>query len=405
MQGKALFRLLQKKGTCPRWRDGDSNMQISCPEGCPFYGQDTSYKVYVKAYNTVDQDGKLIKPAGLWNCFKRKSEFCANGGSLKRLLGGDDTPPIDYAQRELEQAIATSAKAKRARGYIFPGETYPLSHLPADHPAYTYWMKRGYDPLILSSIYGVEWCSHGGGYYQNEGRQSFDKEGFLSTTNHFIIPNIMFGEKKSWQARFAGENQPLLWVVTDPGNPAAGLPQKGYWKIPPEDYPLSKKETFVGDPPKRKITYTGRGDDIIDVPPKYFHFFDRDRTIGNFDLARQFKVCVVTEGWTKVWRVGRCAITTFGKQITDRQLRIIGSKWDQVILLLDGDAANLYQDRYNERTQQTVPGYKTKLEDMTEVHAITLTGYNDPGDAPPTEIWRQITQKTGIQEPPYNREQ
>jgi hypothetical protein len=401
-QGREIYRLIQEKtGQHPRWTDGSSEMRISCPEQCPFAGRDTDCKLYIKAYHDTDELGNITAPAGLWRCFKAKTDFCSGGG-LRKLLGKDFGPEYpDYAQRAAERAIAEAAQAKRVRGYIHPGETTRLDKLEETDPAYIYWKNRGYEPAQLGSTYGVEWCFCGAGRNTTpEGRYSFDREGWLSTTHHYIIPNIMFGERISWQARSYGEPSPLLWVPTQAADLEKGIPAKGHWKTIPPGYPLRKVER-----PNGKMAIEGLPGDKIGVPPKYFHFFERNTTIGNFDVARQFNVLVVTEGWTKVWRVGRCAVNTFGKQITDRQLRVLGSKWNRVILLLDGDASDLYNNRPDSHNPRLIhPGYLTKLSEYTEVHGVTLEGYNDPGNAPTSEIWRQITAKTGIQEPPYNRD-
>jgi hypothetical protein len=403
-QGNELYRLIaEKTGQVPNWNEGSSEMRISCPKQCKHHG-DTDEKVYIKAYNDVDGHGHTAAPAGLWTCFKGKTDFCCRGGNLYQLIGEAKNKNPDFGGRDEDIIANRSNESKKIRGWVDPGETYPLHTLDSNHPAVWYWKKRGYNPELLSKEYGVEWCETSGGYYNTpEGRKSYDRDGWLSSRHHYIFPIIMNGKKTGWQARSLGDPKPLRWNILQ--EKTESQKEIGFWGELQKDEKVEQRHEEVvlanGDIKSKIKLYDGMGNEL-ECPPKYFHFFEKETSLGCFDTARQFKTVVVTEGWTKAWRVGKCATVTFGKIITETQLRMLGSYWDRVILLLDGDGQNLYHGKKDPRTKIFKPGYADKLAEMTETHAVTLTGYNDPGDCPHSEIWRQITEKTGITEPSNN---
>ncbi len=403
MQGRALAKTIEEQlGQRPWWEEGQSEMRINCP----FCGDD-DHKLYIKAFHDFAADGKPNKYAGAWFCFKSKTSECAGGGGLRDLLPdlnlGKNRPR--YADRTEERAAQTAKdniKAPRTKRWVYPGQTLRPQDLDRGHPGYIYWHNRFFDPQVLGDYYGVEYCQFSGGSFETpQGRRSYDPHGWLSTADHFIFPVIMFGHKDGWQARARGAPPPLLWHPVENGG--QGNRPEGYWMTPPAGYP-PLQEVEIVDPKTDKVKkkLMGAPGDTIDTPPKYFHFFDKKTAVGNFDLARNFKTCVVTEGWTKAIRVGKCAVVTFGKMITDDQIRAIGTYWDRVILLLDKDGENLYHDQMHRRSGLVKPGLVSRFAAMTEVHAVTLEGYDDPGDAPHAEIWRQLTLRTGIPEPKGN---
>jgi hypothetical protein len=375
MQGERLFNFLKDHlEQIPWWKPGQEEMRINCP-----FCHEKDHKCYVRAYDSVSPTGKT-KHAGLWVCFKAKSPNCSSGGNIWHLVpeAGKWAKRSKFTSRE-EDALPPEPKAKSGSSWIDPGECIPLESLPKHHPGYIYWYKRYYDPFILGSYYGVEWCNHSSGWHQMpDGRYCFDREGMLCTDNHFIFPVSMFGKKIGWQARACGNPAPLIWAPT--------INDDGYWR----------KSTAADQAELATVPC-----DFITTPPKYFHFFNKGEVLGNFDQARNFKTVVVTEGWTKALRVGRCSIVTFGKQISDSQIRLLGNYWDNVILLLDKDAEDLYKDNVSKHGEHK-KGLLSRISEYSNAMGVTMDGFDDPGDAPHDEIWRQITLKTGIREPTNN---
>ena len=400
MQGEALIKAIEEQwSTKAWWGRGEPEIRLNCP----FCGE-TDHKCYVRAYHDKNTSGKITTYAGSWFCFKGNSADCSGGGGIRDLLPdfhGGKTPHFTDRSEEDGKKAAVLKSIREGRRWINPGETVNLRDVDEKHPGYKYWANRYFNPRLLGEYYGVEYCFAGGGRYQTPGgRCSFDNQGWLSSHDHFIFPVVMNKQKEGWQARARGAPQPLIWTPLK--QTAENERPEGYWRVPPAGYP--KKEVQIQDPATGKIKtkFVGNPGDQLDTPPKYFHFFDKKTALGNFDLARQFRICVVTEGWTKAIRVGKCGLVTFGKMITDEQLRLLGTYWDKVILLLDRDGANLYHDQPCKRSRSTKPGLVTRLHEMTEVHAVTLDKFDDPGDSSHQEIWRDIRNKTGIAEPKGN---
>jgi hypothetical protein len=218
-----------------------------------------------------------------------------------------------------------------------PGELIPLSHLGEDHNAMLYLLKRGLDPAILETHYGVRYCSEG---------QSF-MGGLFNTTNTLIIPVWLDGKLIGWQSR-------LLYT--------------------PEELDDSECEAlgYLVDPD---------GDWIL--PPKYFTSpgLDKGRILYNYDWARQSQIVVVCEGAVDAWKVGRSAVAAFGKGLTEQQKRLLQGYWSVVVLLLDPGSAD-----------KETAALSNMFAGIAVVIPVRLTGYEDAGAAPQMEIWKQIGQ-------------
>jgi hypothetical protein len=83
----------------------------------------------------------------------------------------------------------------------------------------------------------------------------------------------------------------------------------------------------------RSIPGTRMGD--RDGVIKYYHLFDKGSTLYNYDLAKKFKIVVVTEGVKKAWKFPN-AVATLGKGISDNQLQLV-QEWGDIIFLYDGE--------------------------------------------------------------------
>ena len=215
-----------------------------------------------------------------------------------------------------------------------PGELIPLHELDIHHVAYSYLVGRKFDPVELSKTYGLTYCRQGKTY----------GNGLFNTTGTIIAPMYYQGDVVGWQAR-------LLY------NPDT---------VPEEDYGL------MG------FLRTEEGKWV--KPPKYFTMpgMDKGRLFWNMDWARRSRVVVVCEGIFDSMAVGRCGVAAFGKGVSEQQESLLKSYWDLIVLLLDPDAGT-----------QAVK-LKESLETAVPTVLVTLDGYNDAGEAPQEEIWRQI---------------
>jgi DNA primase len=118
-------------------------------------------------------------------------------------------------------------------------------------------------------------------------------------------------------------------------------------------------------------------------PPKYFTSpgLDKGRVLYNYLNARNYPFVVVTEGVFDAFSVGPSAVSLFGKTPTEKQVNLIQTYWDEVILLLDPDANTEMRAAYR------------RLTLSVRVIHVPLTGAKDAGDMPREEIWRQIARK------------
>ena len=90
------------------------------------------------------------------------------------------------------------------------------------------------------------------------------------------------------------------------------------------------------------VTFQCRATHPGQTPP-YLACADHDEvihhkhTVYGFDFAIPYKQCVVVEGITDVWRLGKGAVATFGKKYTKEQLLLLANSFDRVFVLLDPD--------------------------------------------------------------------
>jgi 5S rRNA maturation endonuclease (ribonuclease M5) len=83
------------------------------------------------------------------------------------------------------------------------------------------------------------------------------------------------------------------------------------------------------------------------VQPKYISAtgLDRETILYNYDSAFNQKTLVITEGFFDCLKVGANAIATLGKEITEKQLRLIKlGDFKEVIVFLDRDAEKESRD-------------------------------------------------------------
>lgn len=265
---------------------------------------------------------------GVWQCW-----HCHESGTVSKLLGYRVT--VEKPERKPKPKV---------RGYVSPGELIPLDELPEDHEAVLYVKNRKFDPKYLSQVFGLTYCRKGNSY----------GGGIFNTSGTIVIPVTMGGHEIAWQARLLynpdsvkeGEEAAYGW-----------LNEGGKWKKPPKYFTM----------PGLK---------------KGEHFF-------NYDMASKCGFVVVTEGAFDAMRVGRCAVASFGKSLTDVQVDIIRNTWPLVVLLLDPDAES-DQERLRRRIEGTGPF--GGLSSGTRCVPVHLRGWKDAGEAPQEEVIRQIVQ-------------
>ena len=230
----------------------------------------------------------------------------------------------------------------KALGYMAPGDLIPLDELPEDHEATLYVKRRKFDPGYLSKVFGLCYCSRGREY----------GGGVFNTSGTIVIPVRENGKDIAWQAR----------LLYDPDKVREGEESAYGWKF--EDGKFKKPPKYFTSPGFRK------GE----------HFF-------NFDQASKCGFVVVTEGAFDAMRVGRCAVAAFGKSLTDTQVQILRDRWPLIVLLLDPDAE---EDQYVLRRRVEGSGPFGGASSGTRCVSVKLTGYKDAGEAPESEVRRQI---------------
>jgi len=261
----------------------------------------------------------ITPSVGIYHCFR-----CDSVGSIRDLVGNTRV------------AFNTNirAQARPVRAMAEPGVLVDLTTLADDHPATCYIHKRRFDVRELSTIYGVKYCL--------EGRKFAE---IYDTTNTLIFPFWMDNKIVGWQSR-------MLYTPDDlTDEECSGM---GYIKDDDGDWIR---------------------------PPKYWTApgVEKGKILYNHDWARQSQVVVICEGVFDAISVGRNAVATFGKSVTDDQLNMFKAYWDAAILLLDPGDALPDMRRIHMSLSSTIPTV-----------IVMLKGYKDAGEAPRTEIWKQI---------------
>ncbi len=257
--------------------------------------------------------------SGIYKCWRG----CCSG-MVGRLLGMRLPVTAEPARRERPKT-----------GYIEPGTLTPLERIGDNEPAAVYLGARGFDFRDLGRTFGFAYCGAG----RKFARGVFD-------TSNTVMAKVVMGERLvGWQARLMYDPDKL----DDARCAMLGLAYD------------SAKGRYV-------------------KPPKYFTMpgMDKGEVLWNFDNARMSDAVVVTEGVFDAARVGRCAVATFGKNVSNAQVNLLQQYWRHIVLLLDPDAA------------EEAGRLRRRFGPTTDVVAVSLRGYKDAGEAPRGEIWAQI---------------
>lgn len=257
--------------------------------------------------------------SGIYKCWRG----CCSG-TVQKLLG-----------KKLPMTTAPAPRPQRKTGYIPPGELAPLESADPDSAAAAYLSGRGFDYRELGRDFGFRQCTAG---------RTF-AHGVFDTTGAVVAPVTFSGGMVGWQARLPYDPDKL-------------------------DDEACRALGFAWNTAKGKFVR----------PPKYFTMpgMDKREMLWNFDNARMSDTVVVTEGVFDAARVGRCAVATFGKSVSDVQVGLLQQYWRHVVLLLDPDAA------------KEAARLRTKFAPTVDVVTVTLSGYKDAGETPRAELWSQI---------------
>lgn len=263
-----------------------------------------------------------------------------------------------------------------------PGQTVPITQLPADHPAVWYLKaQRGYDLETLYRQFQCEFCTHEmpEGVF-GEKRRYWRKLplGFKDTPQHRIIFYCwMNGVRKSWQAR-------VPEMRFDPPDGQGGIEHRKYYL-----HPYTGEWTWCEtlDPNGKWAPRAGieRPDLEWDIT-KYRNArgSSRREVLFGFDAAMEFnrgrisnRICGLTEGPLDAGRFGPPVLAATGKFLSDEQMDMICQNFDTVVLFPDNDKAGL---QALETIRRDMAGRIRLI-----AHDPALLGGKDPGDLHPEE--------------------
>lgn len=301
-----------------RWKKTRSKhgleYRVCCPFCLPNRGiKDKAFKLY-------------INPAmGVYNCYR-----CSTSGLIAQMFaefkktGNPVFHPVPVTQKPVNVEL--------------PGNIIPLHHLDIQHVARQYLEQRGFNTEVLSSAFGVHYCTEGRAYGDGS---TF----FFNTTNTIIFPVWMHGRVVGWQSRLLYE---------------------------PDKLTTSQCED---------MGFPTNPDGEIVRPPKYYTPWGmtKGEVLYNFDNARLSRLVVVSEGPLDVAGIGLCGVATFGKGVSDSQARLIKEYWDVAVLMLDPGDADM-------ETQQLLCNLRMSIVTIP----VKLQGVKDPGDASFERVWTQI---------------
>lgn len=121
---------------------------------------------------------------------------------------------------------------------------------------------------------------------------------------------------------------------------------------------------------------------ILNTSPKYISskieesIYDTKKILYNLDNC-PFRRVIVTEGVTDVWRLGDHACATFGMGFSQKQVLILGERFDEVYILFDSGAEE------EKRAEELA----VKLGSI-RVYAdiLSIDSAKDPGDMTPEQV-------------------
>jgi len=253
----------------------------------------------------------------------------------------------------LSRGLYLNTKKEWQDGVPSPGEMHNISALKNGHPALKYLNERNISHSLADES-GIKYCSKG--YFDFCSRMG-------TTSGRIIFPVFMNKKLMGWQARqievkanesrFIWKGETQRWWETQIIELSTG--EKKY-----EDYNVPKYYTCPG--------------------------MQRSSCLLNFDSATNNRnFVVVVEGPIDALKVGKNSVATFGKQLTNNQVRLIKSNWSRVLMILDSEI-NPNEEWFRKLEKNFQGVYFIYMK---------LTGFHDAGEADSKTIWKQITDKFG----------
>lgn len=251
---------------------------------------------------------------------------CSASGMLSRMLGvlPDGGPQMPAPAKELKPVRP-------------PGQLVPLNSLDPACMTRAYIEARGFDANVLYQHFGVAGCVDG--FCVSDGEKLW-----FNATGTIVFPVWMNGTVVGWQARTPYEPKKL----TEQECADLGMP-------------IGPKGVHVR-------------------PPKYMtpSAMDKSLALFNYDNARRGDAVVLCEGPLDAISAGLCAVASFGKGVSEEQIRLIKSYWKLAIILLDPDA-----DDSSRALESTLRMAMPTLR-------VSLQGAEDAGDMSFVDLWEQI---------------
>lgn len=204
--------------------------------------------------------------------------------------------------------------SEQSRAFESPGDCVSLTDLPSNHPANLYLLSRGYDPVYLAQTFFVNVCV-------NASPQ------FPLMQNRINAPIFFRDANFGWQGRVPAD---LNWKE-------CGIPKYYNWP----------------GMPKSEVLY-------------------------NFDGAQRYRVIVLYEGVTKVWRLGLNGVAVLGQGVSPRQIALLAELLGRdgaLILALDPDTR-----RPDKHGKVREPETLAKLSASLPGRVGVIRPHCDPGD-------------------------
>lgn len=313
-----------------------------------------------------------ISPQGVFFCHN-----CGHRGTLYREFPEhfDDLSEM-FPWVEVKRGAISTAAPQRNRNFTggimwtsvlrAPGETVPLSSLDRGHPVIEYLAGRGFD---IEELVGFNLTNDTRGLFYCTRGQIRMQEDMGTLTGRLVFPVYMEENAagggvelvlSGWQARYIDR---VLWETENDG----------------------LKETWTGFSWRKFKKMNGIWEDKFVA--KYYTSPGRRKTtmLGGIPHAKGSDFVAVVEGPLDRYRTGRHSVFTFGKDISNEQIRLLQTYWREAVLLLDPEV-----DTTTKRFQETI----AKMHPL-KVHYFKLADNKDPGATPRASTWQQIADHVG----------
>lgn len=247
-----------------------------------------------------------------------------------------------------------------------PGETIPLTQLPATHPARLYLASRRFDAAALEKQFAASWCEVE--LSEDASVKRFYRRlvgGFKDTPQGRIIFNAdVNGVRVAWQGRILDmvvEKEHLYWHPYERRWVVVSRLQGDKWVELPgwEGFDPSKYKTSLGA--------------------------KRNQLVMGFDAAVAWNakhrphrpVFGLTEGPLDAGRFGPPFCAILGKVFSPEQSRLVAGSARRLLYISQNDKAGL------EARERVIAGASMFLSDIIPIQ--TPTPFKDPGEMDPED--------------------